>query len=260
MSNYYGMYTLYRKEVNRFLSVYNQTIIAPLINSLLLLAVFTLAMGERLHEINGVPFKKFIIPGLIMMTVIQNAFANTSSTITFSKVLGTIIDLLLPPLSPKEVTIAIALGGLTRGICSGLGVVAAVLILSFFEDGLTIEVYDFGIMLFYLVFSSLLLSLVGMLAGILSDSFDQMSAYTSFIITPLSFLSGTFYSIKSLPEFWQNFNHFNPFFYMIDGFRYSLTGHNDFPISHGVIMLVTLNTTIFTLVYILIKKGYRLKS
>lgn len=260
MTNYYGMYTLYRKEVSRFLSVFNQTIIAPLINSLLLLAIFTLSIGDKLQEVNGVPFKKFIIPGLIMMTVIQNAFANTSSTITFSKVLGTIIDLLLPPLSPKEVTIAIALGGMTRGICSGLAVVFAVFILSFFEEGLTITIYDFGLMLFYLLFSSLLLSLVGMLAGILSDSFDQMSAYTSFIITPLSFLSGTFYSIKNLPGFWQDFNHFNPFFYMIDGFRYSLTGHHDFSVIHGVVMLLVLNVILFGVVYMLIKKGYRLKS
>lgn len=240
--------------------VYNQTIIAPLINSILLLTIFTLAIGDRIKEIESVPFRQFIIPGLIMMTVIQNAFANTSSTLTFGKVLGTIIDLLLPPLSPKEITIALALGGLTRGICSGLAVVAAILILSIFEEGLRINIHDFGMMLFYLVFSSLLMSLIGMLAGIFSDNFDQMSAYTSFIITPLSFLSGTFYSIKNLPEFWQSFNHFNPFFYMIDGFRYSLTGHNDFPLHHGVLILLTLNILAFSITYILIKKGYRIKS
>ncbi len=258
--NLYGTYTLYIKEVKRFLNVYNQTIIAPLVNSLLLLVIFSLAIGGRVGELQGVPFKQFIIPGLIMMTIIQNAFANTSSMLTFGKVLGTIIDLLLPPLSPKEVTIAMTLGGVTRGIFSGLAVVFAIVILSFFDDALAINVHHWGYAIFYIFFSSLLLSLFGMLAGIFCDSFDKMSFYTSFIITPLSFLSGTFYSVKNLPAFWQSFNHFNPFFYMIDGFRYSLTGHNDFPLYHGVIMLLVFNIILYFIVYTLIKKGVKIKN
>ncbi|MDX1949493.1 MAG: ABC transporter permease [Rickettsiales bacterium] len=258
--NLYGTYVLYVKEVKRFLSVYNQTIIAPLVNSLLLLTIFSLAIGGRVGEVEGIPFKQFIIPGLIMMTIIQNAFANTSSMLTFGKVLGTIIDLLLPPLSPKEVTIAMTLGGVTRGIFSGLAVVLAVIILSFFDETIKISVHNWSLMIFYIFFSSLLLSLFGMLAGIFCDTFDKMSFYTNFIITPLSFLSGTFYSIKNLPEFWQKFNHFNPFFYMIDGFRYSLTGHNDFPIYHGIIMLLICNLILYFVVYTLIKKGVRIKS
>ncbi len=259
--NYRGMWTLYVKEVNRFLNVYNQTLIAPLINSLLLLAIFTLIFKNRVDYVEGVPFKQFIIPGLIMMTVIQNAFANTSSTITFGKVLGIIIDMLIPPLSAKELSIALALGGATRGICSGLVVVVAVYILGFaFDHSFFIHVQHFGLAAAYMVLGALLLSLTGMIAGILSDSFDQMSAYTSFIITPLSFLSGTFYSIKNLPEFWQQVNHFNPFFYIIDGFRYSLTGHNDFEISTGLTVLISLNIILFTITYIMLKKGFRIKS
>ncbi len=258
--NYRGMYTLYLREVLRFLKVYNQTLIGPLINSLLFIAVFSLALKERVSDIGGVPLQQFIIPGLVMMTVLQNAFANTSSTLTFGKVLGIIIDILIPPLSPKEITIAVSLGGMTRGVLSGLVVAIAVYLISFFVPSLAFSIYDWGLMFFYIIFASLTLSLIGMVAGIYSDSFDQMSAITSYVITPLSFLSGTFYSIKNLPEFWQQVNHFNPFFYMIDGFRYSFTGHNDASLQTGAIYIICLNIALYAVVYIMLKKGYRIKS
>jgi ABC-2 type transport system permease protein len=259
--NYIGMTTLYQKEVKRFLNVYNQTLIAPMINSLLLLAIFSLVFQNHVKMIGGISYMQFIIPGLIMMTVIQNAFANTSSTITFGKVLGIIIDMLLPPLSAKELTIALALGGATRGIFSGLSVAAAIVIFAIFVGSQIMpSIHNFWLMIFYLFFSSLLLSLLGMIAGILSDTFDQMSALTSFLITPLSFLSGTFYSISHLPPFWQMVNHFNPFFYIIDGFRYSLTGHADFSIATGVAVILSLNLIFFVIVYQMINRGYRLKS
>jgi ABC-2 type transport system permease protein len=258
--NYRGMWTLYLKEVNRFLNVYNQTLVAPLINTMLLLSIFTLIFKNKVEFIEGVPFKQFIIPGLIMMTVIQNAFANTSSSLTFGKVLGTIIDMLIPPLSAADLSIALSLGGATRGIVSGLTVALAITILGFFIPDFFIHVQHIGIMLFYLIATALLLSLLGIVAGILSDSFDQMTVYTSFVITPLSFLSGTFYSIKNLPEFWQTVNHFNPFFYAIDGFRYALTGHNDFDITTGMAFISGLNIVLFTAIYVMFKKGYRIKS
>jgi len=259
--NWRGCYTLYLKEVNRFLNVYNQTLIAPLINALLLLSVFKLSIGQRGHEIEGLPFVQFIIPGLIMMTIMQNAFANTSSTITFGKVLGIIIDTLLSPLSPRDITIAMALGGVTRGIASGLVIAVAVYVIGyFFDPTMLFEIKHFWIMVFYLFFSSLMLSLLGMITGIISDSFDQMSAITSFIITPLSFLSGTFYSVKSLPDIFYQISHFNPFFYMIDGFRYSITGYSDFSISTGIITLLAVNSVLFFAVYKMLKTGYRIKS
>lgn len=259
--NYYGMYTLYLREVLRFLKVYNQTLIAPLINSLLFLAIFSLALRGRLADIQGVPLQQFIIPGLIMMTVLQNAFANTSSTLTFGKVLGIIIDVLIPPLSPREITIAMSLGGASRGILSGIVVVITIYIIGTFAfPGLAFEIQHWGLLVFYLFFASLTLSLIGMVAGIFSDSFDQMSAITSYVITPLSFLSGTFYSIKNLPEFWQQVNYFNPFFYMIDGFRYSFTGHNDASIETGMAYIIGLNIVLFIAVYLMLKKGYRIKS
>jgi ABC-2 type transport system permease protein len=259
--NLRGCYTLYLKEVNRFLNVFNQTLVAPLINALLLLSVFKLSIGNRLAEVEGMDFVKFIIPGLIMMTVVQNAFANTSSTLTFGKVLGVIIDTLLPPLSPRDITIAMALGGVTRGICSGLVVGLAIYGIGLiWDETLLFEIHHLGIAIFYLFFSSLMLSLLGMITGIFSDSFDQMAAITSFIITPLSFLSGTFYSVKSLPETLYTISHFNPFFYMIDGFRYSLTGYSDFSIQTGMIALVAINIFLYAIVYYMLKTGYRIKS
>jgi ABC-2 type transport system permease protein len=256
-----GFYTLYCKEVKRFAKVYNQTLIAPLISSLLLLAVFSLALGNRVQDIQGIGLQQFIIPGLIMMTVVQNAFANTSSTLVFGKVLGIIIDVLIPPLSSKQVTLALALGGVTRGVAAGLVVALAVFILGLvFDESLYYTIHDLPAAIFYLFFASLMLSLLGMVAGIISESFDQMSAVTSFIITPLSFLSGTFYSIQNLPLFWQKLNLFNPFFYMIDGFRYSITGHSDADLTTGAITLLISNIILFIIVYKMLDKGYRIKS
>lgn len=252
--NWLGLWTLYKKEVMRFLHVYNQTLAAPLINSLLLLAVFSLALQNNAVEIEGVPFKQFIFPGLVMMVIIQNAFANTSSQFTFAKVLGTIVDYLLPPISPKELTFALVMGGVTRGLLCGfvVGVVAIFFI--------PINLHSITLMLVYAFLASLLMSLVGMIAGIVSDSFDKMSAITSYVITPLSFLSCTFYSVNRLPEFWQKVSHFNPFFYMIDGFRYSITGYNDSSIVLGLSILVLLNISMYFAVYKMIERGYRIKS
>ena len=258
--NYRGMWTLYLKEVSRFLTVYIQTLIAPLINTMLLLSIFTLIFKNKVSYIDGVPFKQFIIPGLIMMTVIQNSFANTSSTITFGKVLGIIIDMLIPPLSARDIAVAISMAGVTRGIASGVVIAIAITVLGFFVPDFFIHIHHPGAAIFFLFSAALLLSLLGMLAGILSDSFDQMSAYTSFVITPLSFLSGTFYSAKNLPVFWQHVNHFNPFFYAIDGFRYALTGHNDYSVVTGAYFITTLNIVLFISIYTMLKRGYRIKS
>jgi len=252
--NWLGLKTLYIKEVNRFLKVYNQTLLAPAVNAMLLLAVFSLAIGSRVQAIGDVPFAQFMVPGLIMMTVVQNAFANTSSSLIMGKVLGTYIDLLMPPISAGEMTLAMVGGGITRGIMSG-AVVS--LTASFF---VTFTVHDIWLFAFYMIFASSLLSLLGIISGIFADSFDQMHAITSYIITPLAFLSGTFYSVKNLPEFWQKLNHLNPFFYIIDGFRYSMTGHNDADIFTGVIALLVSTIILYALTYFMLKSGYRLKN
>jgi len=252
--NWLGFRTLYKREVFRFLKVYNQTLFAPMVTALLFFAVFSLAIGDRVRNIGNVTFQEFMIPGLIMMTMVQNAFANTSSSFIMGKVLGTIIDYLLPPLSAFEILLAMLLGGITRGICTGLCVVVAINI--FYP----IDVYDMFTVIIYTILATSMLALLGILSGIFANSFDQMAAITSYVITPLSFLSGTFYSVKNLPEFWQTINHFNPFFYMIDGFRYGITGYADASINTGIAILINTNIILFMIIYILLGKGYRIKT
>ncbi len=252
--NYIGAYYLYSKEVRRFLKVYNQTLFIPVVTSLLFMAVFNLALGQRVHSIGDLAFGQFIAPGLIMMSVMQNAFANTSSSLIMGKVLGTIIDYLTPPLSAMEVTFSMVMAGVTRGIMVGVLVFISVL---FF---VRLEVPHIGYAIFFLFSASLLLSLFGMFGGIISETFDQMAAVNSYIIVPMSFLSGTFYSVESLPGFWHQISQFNPFFYMIDGFRYGMTGHHDGNLTTGIYMMIATNLIMWAIVQTMLYKGYRIKS
>lgn len=252
--NYLGTYTLFKKEVWRFLKVYNQTLIAPVITSLLFLAIFQLAIGQRVSYVGEVPFEIFMASGLIMMTVVQQAFANTSSTLIMGKVIGNIIDYLMPPLSAGEMIFAMSMAAVARGLV--VAILAGIAI-SFF---IPIEVGHLGIALVYILLASLFMALLGLLTGVFAESFDQMAAVTSYIITPLAFLSGTFYSTKNLPEFWQSVTAFNPFFYMIDGFRYGMTGHSDGDINTGLLVLVFGNIALWIVIYMMISRGYRLKT
>jgi ABC-2 type transport system permease protein len=253
MHNHYGMWMLYKKEVVRFLKVYNQTLIAPMMNALLLLAVFHLAVGRQV-TLNGLSIEKFMVPGLIMMTIVQQAFANTSSSLVMGKVLGSVIDLLIPPISGAEITFALTLAGITRGIMAGIMVAISVIWF------VPLTIHNLGFMLIYVFLASCMLSLIGLLTGILAESFDQMSAMTSYVITPLSFLAGTFYSVSQLPPFWQSVSYANPFFYMIDGFRYSMTGVHDGNIMLGLLFLIVTNIVLYFTVQQLFHKGYRLKG
>ena len=252
--NVIGTKTLYSREVTRFFKVYNQTLITPVVTSLLFLAVFTLSLGERVKSVGELPFIEFIAPGLVMMAVMQHAFANTSSSFIMGKVLGTLIDYLMPPLSAGEVTFAMVMGGATRGIC--VGVLTFIAILFF----VPIEIYNVGYTLFFLVAASMLLASLGMFSGIIANTFDQMAAVNSYIIVPMSFLSGTVYSVSRLPEFWYNISQFNPFFYMIDGFRYGITGHHDGNIATGVVVMLVANAFVWAVVQTMFARGYRIKS
>lgn len=253
--NWLGTYTLYKKEVRRFLKVYNQTLFAPVITSLLFLAVFTLAISSKKnHHIGNIPFQEFMAAGLIIMSVVQNAFANTSSSFTMGKVLGNIIDYLMPPLAPGEIITAMVFGGVTRGLAVGMLVGISVYIF------VPIHIHSIGYSLFHIVAASMLLALIGVLSGIFAETFDQMSAITSYIITPLSFLSGTFYSVKSLPGFWHTVSQYNPFFYMIDGFRYGMTGYHDGSLTVGLTTLSITIVVLWTFAHTLIKRGYRIKT
>lgn len=251
--NWRGLWTLYLKEVRRFLNVFTQTVLAPMITSLLFLAIFTLALGRGDLNFGDVPYAQFLAPGLIMMTMIQNSFANTSSSILISKVQGNIVDVLMPPLSETELTIGFAAGGVSRGVIVGL---SAGLGMWLFVD---ISIHDPLAVLYYGIMASLMLALFGMLGGIWAEKFDHIAAVTNFVIVPFSFLSGTFYSIERLPENWLFVAHFNPFFYLIDGFRYGFIGHHDSQLWVGALAVAGVNFALWLVVHRMISRGYKLK-
>jgi len=252
--NFLGTQTLYLKEVRRFLKVYNQTLITPVVTSLLFLAVFNLSLGQTIHTIGDLPFIEFVAPGLVMMAVMQHAFANTSSSMVMGKVLGNIIDYLMPPLSAGEVVFAMVMGGVTRGLMVGVLAFAAIFVF------VPIHIHSIWYALYFLIAASMLLAALGMFSGIIAETFDQMAAVNSYIIVPMSFLSGTVYSVSRLPEFWYNVSQYNPFFYMIDGFRYGMTGHNEGNITIGIFVMLIANIVVWTTIQIMFARGYRIKS
>lgn len=247
-------WTLYKKEVHRFLKVYHQTLFAPVISALTFFFIFALSLGTHLHEVGGISFTKFMAAGLIIMSITQNAFANSSSSILMSKITGTIIDYIVPPIPPTGFILAYVFGGITRGLMVGLLVALA---LSFLVD---VQVYSYFYLLCISLLASLFMAILGTIAGILSNSFDQMAAITTYLITPLSFLSGTFYSVKELPHILLKLNLYNPFFYIIDGFRYSLTGYSDADPQTGLYLLLLISLISYAILHRMVKTGYRIKS
>ena len=249
-----GLWTLYLKEVRRFLNVFTQTLLAPMVTTLLFLAIFTLALGRSVQQIGGVSYAQFLAPGLIMMAMVQNAFANTSSSIVIAKVQGNIVDLLMPPLSPSELTLGLAAGGVTRGVLVGLTVALGMWIF------VPLRLHDPLFVAFHAVNASLMLALLGLIGGIWAEKFDHIAAVTNFVVTPLSFLSGTFYSIERLPESWHFVAFLNPFFYMIDGFRYGFIGHADGSLLTGALVVLGVNTLLWLITHRMLATGYRLKA
>jgi len=252
--NWIGVATLYKRETWRFLKVWNQTLVAPMITTCIFLAIFALALGGNARMIHGMHFVEFIAPGLIMMAMVQNAFANTSSSFMIAKLQGVIIDWLMPPFAAAELTVGFMLGGITRGLMVGATVAFAMACF------VHISVFSVGYLLFFAVASTMMLSLLGIMTGIFGNTPDQVSAITNFIVTPLSFLSGTFYSVQDLPLFFQHISHANPFFYMIDGFRYAMTGSSDTNPALGVAVLIGVNIVFFTAAHTMFARGWRLKS
>ena len=251
--NYLSLLTLLKKEVYRFVKVGMQTIIGPAISSLLFLAVFTLALGRSVSTINGVILAEFIAPGLIMMTMLQNAFANSASSIGQSKSQGNIVDVLMAPLSNFELTIGYIGGSIARGLICGF--VTAIGVSLF----VSIQINSFISLFFYSIMGCLMMGSLGTMVGIWADKWDQQQGITNFIVLPLTFLSGTFYSISRLPEFWQTVSSFNPFFYNIDGFRYAFTGISDSSLIQGSIFLIIINIILILLCYFMFRKGYKIK-
>ena len=252
--NWVGAWTLYKKETLRFLNVWIQTIFSPLVTSLLFLLVLTLAIGTERGNVLGVPFIVFLAPGLIAMQVIQQSFSHSSSSFMIGKIQGNIVDLLYAPLSATEVTLSVSLASVTRSF-----VIAIISVLTFYII-IDIQIKNFSTLILFIFLSSFILGNVGIIAGLWAEKFDHMATVTNFVIIPLSFLSGTFYSIDRLPSVLKTVSEFNPFFYMIDGIRYSFIGVADGSIKVGIIYLMILSFLSWLVTYILFKKGYKIKS
>jgi ABC-2 type transport system permease protein len=252
--NWLGLRTHIGKEVHRFLKVGLQTLVAPVVTSLIFLAIFSLALGRSVQIIGGVPFVEFLAPGLIMMAVIQNSFNNTVSSLMVSKIQGNIVDVLVPPLMPGELILGFSIGGMARGV---LVAVFVGLGMWFFVP---MNIHNLFFIFSHVALAAGLMSMLGLLVGIWADKFDHQAAISNFIIIPLSFLSGTFYSIERLPTPWQELAMLNPFFYMIDGFRFGFIGHNDASLVAGLLYLGALNLLVWLICYRLVSKGYKLKA
>ena len=252
--NWIGFWTLYKKEVWRFLIVVIQTIISPLVTSLLFLLVLSVAIGNDRGEVLGFSFISFLAPGLIAMQVIQQAFSHSSSSIMIGKIQGNIVDILYAPLSAGEITLATNLAACTRSIMIAI---VSIIVFSFIVD---MKYYNFFYILIFTFLGAFILSSIGIIIGLWAEKFDHMASATNFIIVPLSFLSGTFYSIDRLPGVLKTISEMNPFFYIIDGFRYGFLGMSDGSIKFGLFYLILLSCITWFVAYILFKKGYKIKS
>lgn len=248
-----GLWTLTAKEIRRFLKIWIQTILSPLIMTVLFYAVFAVAPhGAR--TISGMPFLTFLIPGLVMMSMAQAAFINGSASLILSKLQGNIVDLLMAPLSPMELTIGYAVAGVARGLIVGGVSLATMAFLS------PLHVPEPGAVLYFAFMGTLMLSLIGLITGIWGQDFDHMGAVLNFIVMPATFLSGTFFSISNLPPEWSWACTFNPFFYMIDGFRYGFTGRSESGILGGMAILLFMNMALFNAAYWMFARSARLRT
>ena len=253
--NWVGLGTLYKREVQRFMKIAMQSLAAPAITSVLFLMVFSVAIGERASFAGDVDFVTFLVPGLVMMNVLQNAFANTSSSLVISKVQGNVVDLLVPPLGPGELLFGLAAAGITRGLF--VGIVTA-LVLVVLGGGATPP--HPLIALGFLILGACAMSFAGIIAGIWANKFDELAAITNFVVQPLTFLSGTFYSVDRLPAPFDVIASLNPVFYTIDGFRYGMVGLADRPLLTGLSCLLAVNVILAIFCYKALHSGYRLKS
>lgn len=252
--NWLGLYTLCSRETRRFLAVWTQTLLAPLVTAGLFILIFTLAIGPGRGDVMGVPFMHFLAPGILMMTVIQNSFANVSSSIVISKVQGNIVDTLMPPLSAAELMVGYLFGGILRGTCVAISV--SVLLFPVLGLGIAHPL----LALLYVVLGGAFLGALGVIAGVFANKFDQMAAITNFIVIPLSFLSGTFYSLESLPPLMQAISHANPVFYLIDGVRFAVLGVSDSAPLLGLAVIMASLAGVIALGWWMFRTGYRLKA
>lgn len=254
--NWSGLYTLYMKEVQRFYKVQLQTIWAPAVTSLLFLAIFTFALGSTRGDILGMSYVDFLAPGLIIMGMAQNSFANSSSSMLIAKVQGTIVDILMPPLSSGEVLTAMVAGAVTRAWAVGLVVWGALLL----WPGVEANILSLPAALFFGTAGAMMMALIGVLTGIWAEKFDHGAFVTNFIIQPLTLLSGTFYTITQLPPVGEQISRANPFFYMIDGFRSAFIGIADSPPLVSAAVVGGLSLVLWAIAYALLQSGWKLRD
>lgn len=254
--NWGGLKTLYIKEVRRFFKVQMQTVWAPAVTTLLYLAIFTVALGRGGRMVMGVPFANFIAPGLIVMAMLQNAFANSSFSLLVGKIQGNIVDYLMPPLSIGELIAGLVGAAVTRAFLVGFAVWLAMLL----WPSVSVEIHRPELVFWFGLMGALLLSFLGLLTSVWADKFDHAAAVTNFVVTPLSLLSGTFYSVRQLAPTFQKISHANPFFYVISGFRAGFLGTSDSPLWIGAIGLLILNVLLWAVCYSLLKSGWKIKN
>jgi ABC-2 type transport system permease protein len=254
--NWGGLKTLYIKEVRRFFKVQMQTVWAPAITTLLYLAIFTVALGRAGRTVMGEPFADFLAPGLIVMAMLQNAFANSSFSLLVGKIQGNIVDYLMPPLSTGELIAGLVGAAVTRAFLVGFAVWLAMLL----WPGVSVTIRRPELLLWFGLMGSLMLSFLGLLTSIWAEKFDHAAAVTNFVVTPLSLLSGTFYSIHQLSPTFQAVSHANPFFYVISGFRAGFLGTSDSPLLVGAVGLLVLNVVLWALCYSLLRSGWKIKN
>ena len=254
--NWIGLRTLYMKEVRRFFKVQLQTVWAPALTTLLYLIIFTVALGNMRPTVLGVSFADFIAPGLIIMGMMQNAFANSSFSLLVGKIQGTIVDYLMPPLSHAEVLAALAGASVTRAFLVGGAIWLAML----FWPGVDVTPVHFWAVLWFGLMGSTMLALIGVLTSIWAEKFDHAAAVGNFIVAPAALLSGTFYSVDKLAPGFQMVSHANPFFYAISGFRYGFIGSADSPVEFGALLLLAINAVLGTVCFLLLRSGWKLRS
>jgi ABC-2 type transport system permease protein len=252
--NWIGVHALYWREVKRFLKIFPQTLLAPLVSSLLFLAIFAVAFGGADRVVAGTPFIEFLAPGLILMATIQNAFANVSNSLMMAKLNENIVDTLMPPLTPSELILGIAMGGATRGIL--VAIVVGIGMAPF----VSFTFANWPFILFHGVAASLILSLIGVMTAIWADKFDHVATITNFIVIPLTFMSGAFFSIERLPYAIQIATRLNPFFYMIDGFRFGFIGRAESSLPTGIIVVTLLCLAFWIATHMMFARGYKLKA
>lgn len=254
--NWTGFATLYQREVRRFWKVGMQTVAAPVVTTLLYMMVFVVAVRGAAPPIHGTPFSEFVAPGLIMMAILNNAFANSSSSLLQAKMMGLTPDFLTPPLSALEQVLAFALGAATRGVVVGLVTALTIAVLPFTD----LNVAHLWAVVYFSVGASLILGFVGIGTGLWAEKFDHLSAITNFLIMPMTFLSGTFYLVERLPEPFATASHFNPVFYLIDGFRAGFIGRAESDVGIGAVMALVLTVVLAWLCWAVFRSGWRLKS